>query len=898
MTRFGAVRAPPLFASLPRMTRAALLLGILVGCGARTGLNTELDAEVRPRPARTPEICNGLDDDLDVLDRDASVDDLDGGAPTDGSVSLDASVDVDLVVDEDFRDARGRYVHPDHCGGCDMPCRATSETELEVDCVVIDGAPVCAAVLCADGFAPSPTGRCVPLFDRLCMSCTDDGDCGDLAIAACDDVAGEQRCVVGCDFGCPDGYECTGDRCIPSGGSCNCQTGDAFDLACALRDPEGNRCPGSATCDDGVVSECLAPDEVCDMLDNDCDGTVDEAFRDARGAYILDIQHCGECGVDCTLSEIPEGDLVCGGDPFAPSCVLACPDAADGVMPGDRIDADLDIANGCECTVSSLDDVPGPVGAEGEDLDVNCDGADGVVVQSFYVAPDGDDRGPGSPTRPLRTLDVAVQRAAESMETRMPRPHVFVASGSYAETVTLRDGVRVHGGYRRDFLALDPSGFRVEVRAPAETEAPGGAALFGEGVGANETVVEWMRFRGRDAETASSAAFGAVLVDPGPRLQIRDAEIVSGVPGSGSNGRSGEVGAAPEPAEDGDLPRGAVEDAFHGCEAIDANVVEGGRGGANVCDGLDVSGGAGGSPSCPSFAEQQPNGRPGNGGAGGGGGRGGEDSMGPITGGPSCPAPPCCGLADFTVPTDFSGPQAGTTGGDGRVGTSGRGCSDAIGSFAGRTWTPADATGGTRGTAGSGGGGGGAGGGSEMTWFDGSCEFADGLGGGGGGGGAGGCGGDPGSPGTSGGPAAAILVFFEDDGPVDPPVFRGLTLRPADGGRGGDGGAGGDGGRGGAGGLGGELPRGDRSTPTLAGPFPGGRGGRGGNGGPGGGGGGGCGGGSVGIWATGTRTVPTTQWETENDFVLGAPGLGGQGGGGGAAGADGAEGGASDVLVR
>ncbi|HJL22045.1 MAG TPA: hypothetical protein RMH80_07420, partial [Polyangiaceae bacterium LLY-WYZ-15_(1-7)] len=653
---------------------AALLFAslVLAGCGGRTGLNPFVDADVLDGPEPGEEVCSGVDEDLDGR------------------------------VDEGFRDEAGRYVHPDHCGGCGLPC-APSGRALEAECAVVEESALCVATRCEEGFAPSPTGRCVPIFDRLCLACTDDGDCGDLAIAACDEVGGERRCVVTCAFGCPDGYACMEDRCIPAGGSCACEPGQTFDLACALDDGMGARCPGQARCEDGVLSACGAFEEVCNASDDDCDGTVDEGFVDARGAYSVDIRNCGECGVDCTESTIPEGDLVCGGDPFAPTCVLACPDAADGIMPGDRIDADRDIATGCECTVSALSDAPGPVGAVGEDLDVNCDGADGIVLESFYVAPDGNDAGPGSPTRPLRTIQVAIDRAAESLETDAPRPHVFVASGAYAESLELRDGVKLHGGYRRDYLALEPTGFRVEVRAPSDAPSPGGAALTAEGVGGTDTVVEWITLQGRDARMPSAAAFGAVLVDPGPRLRMSELELRAGVPGNGMNGVDGEPGAEPEAAAPGEPPRGAVEDAANACIRGPENVVAGGEGGRNTCEGVDVSGGRGGAPTCPTFANRQPSGEPGRGSGAGGGGAGGQDSQGPITGS-SCTRPVCCGLADFSVPTEFTGPQSGTAGADGRPGGAGAGCRDAFGRFVAGDWVPAGASGGSAGRPGSGGG--------------------------------------------------------------------------------------------------------------------------------------------------------------------------------------------------
>lgn len=878
---------------------------VIVGCGARAGVDIEV-WEAGPGPVPVPEICNGLDDDLDGL---RAVGVLDGGSLDGGAEGCmdGGSCDEDLWVDEDFRDSLGRYMHPEHCGACGQGCDTTRVMRsLEVSCGLIEETPTCVATRCERGFAPSHTGRCVPVFDHLCLACADDGDCGDFDGAGCVLVQGEQRCAIDCALGCPDGYACTEGVCVPSGGSCSCDPGDSFALACALVDPEGNRCAGSAVCTDGTLSECARMEEVCDEIDNDCNGEIDDGFRDARGAYSLDIHHCGECGVDCTSSVVPEGDLVCGGDPFAPSCVLRCPDAEDGIMPGDRIDADRDIATGCECTVSATSDAPGPVRTSGELLDVNCDGADGVVIQSFYVAHDGNDAWPGSPTRPLRTIDLALSRAAASLTTPAPRPHVFVAVGVYTETLHVPDGVQLHGGYRRDFLSLDPDGFRVEVRAPTDTTAPGGAALEIRGAGRMETVVEWIALRGVDADAPGEAAFGAYVLDPGANLVLRDLTVRAGVPGSGIAGIDGAagVGSMTLPGE-GESPRAAVEDGLHRCLMSDPrNTVRGGSGGRNTCDGVDVAGGDGGSPRCPMMSEFQPSGVPGqHAGAafGGAGGAGGQDSAGPITRDTgTCPTDVCCGLADFSVPTNFMGPQPGRRGSDGANGTAGTECREAFGGFEGDRWVSAETTAGTSGRPGSGGGGGGAGGGAAMDWFAGVCEFADGLGGGGGGGGAGGCGGGAGLGGTSGAPSVAILVRYLSEDEAAVPTIRGVTIVPSDGGRGGDGGAGGDGGRGANGAFGGTLERSQRSTPTLSGPFAGGRGGQGGNGGAGGGGGGGCGGASVGIWMTGLAREPleVAAWRAENMFRLGRGGLAGRGGGGAAAGRDGAEGGAVDVFVR
>ncbi len=898
----------------------ALAVALAPGCGARSGVDIE-HHDSPPGPVPHPEVCNGLDDDLDGLAsvgalgdsgiRDGGMDasrpdagSRDGGpdgGPRDGSVDADAGAgDLDLFVDEDFRDSMGRYITDAHCGGCGRACTPSRPHELRVACGLVEETPTCVALACDAGFVPSSTGRCVPAYDRLCLSCADDGDCGDFDAARCVPLGGELRCSVSCDIGCPSGYVCESDACVPPSRSCTCEVGVDFTLACALHDPDGNVCPGSAVCMSGMLSECVAPVEVCDEVDQNCDGVIDEGFRDARGAYILDIHNCGECGVDCTMSTIPEGDLICGGDPFAPTCVLHCVDADDGIQPGDRIDGDRNIATGCECTVTALDDVPGPVRASGPMLDVNCDGADGNVIQSFYVAPDGDDAAVGSPTRPLRTITTALRRASESLAMGAPRPHVFIASGTYTESIELPDGVLVHGGYRRDFLSLDPDGFRVEIRAPSDTTAPGGAAMTVRGAGTRETSIEWVALRGLDASEMSAATFGAVLVDPGPALALRDLEVRAGVAGSGSSRAEGTAGRAfTSMPTDGQPPRGAIEDSAHRCASMTANLVRGGAGGANVCGTLDTSGGTGGTATCPTMSVFQASGTPGNA-SGGLGGAGGQDSEGPITRETgTCPVAVCCGLADFSVPTDFTGPQPGRPGRDGGNGMPGRACAEPFGAFDGDRWIGVAATRGSAGSAGSGGGGGGAGGGAVMNWFDRVCEFVDGLGGGGGGGGAGGCGGDGGDGGTSGAPSVAILVRYTR-APSRAPAISGLRIAPSEGGRGGDGGAGGDGGRGANGAFGGFVPRADRSTPTLAGPFPGGRGGAGGNGGAGAGGGGGCGGASVGIWITGVTTEPAgvAAWRSGNTFMLGRAGTAGRGGGGAARGPDGAAGGSADVVVR
>jgi hypothetical protein len=693
------------------------------------------------------------------------------------------------------------------------------------------------------------------------------------------------------------------DACVPEAGSCRCpMDGDTtpFSFACEVFPG----CVGRAECRAGEITSCEAGAERCGGGDEDCDGEVDEGFVDERGAYSLDLHHCGACGRDCTLDESAALPLTCGGDPFAPSCVIACPDAADGIQVGDFLDADRDIDNGCECRVRSLSDGIGS--AAGDDaIDENCDGADGSVLSSIYVATTGDDDNPGSPTRPLATIDEAIRRAARSLNEPDLRLDVLVAGGVYTETLHLLDGVRVHGGYRTDYLARDIGGYEVIVIAPALSavdDPPGGAALVARDAGSLPTLIEGIELRGRDAVAPGEAAIGAALLRPGADLTLRDMRIRAGRPAPGQSGRDGAAGAAPSRApQDGQRPRAALEDSTHFCFSSDANATRGGRGGQNTCGGVDTSGGRGGDAICPIFRTIAASGEPGaghSGTPGGEGGLGGVDLLGPITSDDSCPSSVCCGLADFTVPGATFLALPGEPGSDGVSGGAGDACSDASGSFdPNGVWVSGTARPGTAGNAGSGGGGGGAGGGAEIDWHDLLCEFADGIGGSGGGGGAGGCGGAAGAPGQSGGPSVAVLVrvgFLNEL-----PVIESSVLHTQDGGDGGDGGNGGDGGPGGSGAFGGRVPDEERITPSLAGPSGGERGGKGGDGGPGGGGGGGCGGSAVGVWIAGVDGVlDPSPFSGANTFTLGNAGAAGLGGGGPIPASNGAAGQRLAVLIQ
>jgi hypothetical protein len=910
-------------------------LGLTRGCSATSGYGSCPGNQVcQPggwgacsAPAPGPEVCNGLDDDCNgwvddgLAPRPCTVTNQYGAcAGTETCRGADGWVcdartpaaevcnyaddNCDGRTDEGFVDAQGRYVTAEHCGGCGNDCRALVPHVATAACVLdAAGAPACRALTCAPGFFPYADGAiCLTLPANLCAPCTADADCVGPGSRCLDLGGGERGCGRACGPGspygaaCPAGYACTAGQCTPAPGTCACTAATAGAMrACTVQ-----TCGGFQTCGAGGWSACDVASyhpEVCDAIDNDCDGRIDEGFLDpTTGKYTRD-DNCGFCNNDCGKYWSPavqHATGTCDPRPALPVCRMQC-------LAG-WVDVNGEAADGCECHRLADDDPPdeGPYPTPGQPaVDANCDGVDGVIAKALFVAAGAAAGGDGTIGHPYRTIAEALAAFPGA-----GRQYILVAEGTYRENVTLAAGVQLFGGYSGDFRARDVVLHTsiIQGQLPAGPMSGPRGAVHAEGIAqaSPRTVLSGFTILGADVTEATPpdedgvTTIAVYVKDCGPGLTLSDNEIVAGRGGKGGRGSTGTRGYGRQSAADLDGAPGTGGGRMAApCQDLSR---AGGAGGRNQqCGNLDATPGAG--VVCPAFdwtppkigtqqAYQAPVGNE---------GAGGYDLSFDDQSGTSCSH-----MTQGTAPGTLSNHNGkdGAAGADGADGAGGAGCAGAWGSVVAGQWVPGSAAaGGAPGQNGAAGGGGGAGGGvaAFLTGCGaaGCCPSFE-YGSTGGGGGAGACGGGGGRAGRAGGASIAVLVVFSATPAAgQTPAITANRIQRNFGGDGGEGGFGGLGGLGGDGGYGGTAATWSGSN--------GGKGGDGGNGGAGGGGGGGCGGASYGLLAF---NAGAADWAAPNAFVTddAAP-TGGRGGRGGSAtntagyGAPGAAGGARNVLA-
>ncbi len=315
------------------------------------------DTDASINPAGT-EVCDGVDNNCDgAIDEDAALDagtwyaDADGDGYGDTTAIVDCTQPADTVANDDDCDDTEATVYPgaaELCDGLDNDCDGT----------VDDGATTTFyADADTDGYGDA--GTTVDACAAPAGYVSDDTDCDDTEATAypgaaelCDGLDND------CDGTVDDGATTTFYADADADGY-----GDAGTSADACAAPSGYT-SDDTDCDDTEATVYPGAAELCDGLDNDCDGTVDDGattvfYADADG------DGYGDARLTSTACAAPSGYVSNDDD---------CDDATASTYPG--------ATEVCDS------------------IDNDCDGSidEGLATATYYADTDGDGYGDSTVT--------------------------------------------------------------------------------------------------------------------------------------------------------------------------------------------------------------------------------------------------------------------------------------------------------------------------------------------------------------------------------------------------------------------------------------------------------------------------------------------------------------------
>ena len=346
------------------------------------------------------EVCDGSDNDCDgTTDNDDASDaltwyiDFDGdgyGATTFTTIACDEpSGYTDNTDDCDDTDSTSYPGADELCDGADNNCDGTTDEDTAID----------ATLWYADSDADSYGDSSVSLSscDQPSGYVPDDTDCNDAAAEAlpggeevCDDL--DNDCDGDVDEDATDLVTYYAD--LDSDGY-----GDSDTSVASCETPGGYVADGT-DCDDGASFTHPDADEICDGVDNNCDGTIDEDGINPDTFYAdADGDGFGDASVTVQDCSAPSGYVSDNTD---------CDDTEAGAFPGgsevpyDGIDNDCDGADltdadgdGFDAEViggTDCDDDDSTTSPDGNDesidgIDQDCDGVDGNNLDGTETDP-------------------------------------------------------------------------------------------------------------------------------------------------------------------------------------------------------------------------------------------------------------------------------------------------------------------------------------------------------------------------------------------------------------------------------------------------------------------------------------------------------------------------------